>query len=110
MECADCGGTFVFTAGEQAFYQERSFSDPKRCPQCRQARKANRAGGGSSSRGGDFGGGYGGGSRGGYRDRPPRKMYDVICDDCGEPTQVPFEPRGDRPVYCKDCYQNRRSW
>ena len=32
-------------------------------------------------------------------------MYDVICDGCGKPTQVPFQPRGDRPVYCRDCYQ-----
>jgi CxxC-x17-CxxC domain-containing protein len=98
LQCADCGNNFVFTAGEQAFYQERNFSDPKRCPTCREARKAGRSGGqGSRPR-----------DRGGRRERPPRQMYDVICADCGQPTQVPFMPRDDRPVYCKDCYEKRR--
>jgi CxxC-x17-CxxC domain-containing protein len=108
MPCADCGGTFVFTAGEQAFYQERGFSDPKRCPSCRAARKANRSGGGDRYGGADrYGGGQPSRSR---RDRAPRQMYDVICADCGEPTQVPFKPRDDRSVYCRDCYERRREY
>jgi len=32
----------------------------------------------------------------------------VICSGCGQPTTVPFEPRGDRPVFCRDCYQARK--
>ncbi|MGP8078967.1 MAG: CxxC-x17-CxxC domain-containing protein [Dehalococcoidales bacterium] len=32
-------------------------------------------------------------------------MYPVKCATCGKDTQVPFEPRGDRPVYCSDCYR-----
>ncbi|MEG1192882.1 MAG: CxxC-x17-CxxC domain-containing protein [Clostridia bacterium] len=35
-------------------------------------------------------------------------MYDVVCDSCGRPTQVPFQPRGDRPVYCRDCFDQQR--
>ncbi len=50
----------------------------------------------------------GGGGGGGYRDRPPREMHDVTCSDCGTETQVPFKPDGERPVYCRDCYQKRR--
>ena len=48
--------------------------------------------------------------RGGDRsyDRPPRKMYKVKCADCGEETEVPFKPDGVRPVYCRDCFRNRR--
>jgi len=35
-------------------------------------------------------------------------MYDVICAECGQPTQVPFQPRGDRPVYCRACFDKQR--
>ena len=41
-------------------------------------------------------------------DRPPREMHDVTCSECGKETQVPFQPDGSRPVYCKDCYQKHR--
>ncbi|HYG79812.1 MAG TPA: zinc-ribbon domain-containing protein [Pyrinomonadaceae bacterium] len=41
--CADCGGEFTWTAGEQEFFHEKGFADPpKRCKACRQARKADR--------------------------------------------------------------------
>ncbi|HHD15453.1 MAG TPA: hypothetical protein ENK47_01970 [Euryarchaeota archaeon] len=45
---------------------------------------------------------------GGFRDRPPREMFDAVCSDCGQTTQVPFKPDPERPVYCKDCYRKRR--
>jgi hypothetical protein len=42
--CPDCGTTFIFTAGEQEFFASKGFTnDPKRCPQCRQAKKQQRA-------------------------------------------------------------------
>jgi hypothetical protein len=41
--CRDCGAEFVFTEGEQAFYQEKGFTnEPTRCPDCRRARKQQR--------------------------------------------------------------------
>ncbi|MER3437733.1 MAG: zinc-binding protein, partial [Chloroflexota bacterium] len=43
ITCRDCGETFSFSAGEQAYYQERGFSEPQRCPSCRAARKAQRS-------------------------------------------------------------------
>ncbi len=52
------------------------------------------------------GGGYGGGGGGGYG-RAPREMHDAVCAQCGKQTQVPFLPRGDRPVYCSDCFQKQ---
>ena len=61
LTCRDCGEEFVFTAGEQAFYQERGFSEPQRCNNCRQKRKQERQSSGYD------GGGYGGGGGGGYR-------------------------------------------
>jgi CxxC-x17-CxxC domain-containing protein len=95
---------FVFTAGEQEFYAQKGFTnEPTRCPSCRQARKA----GGGGSRGGysdrdSFGGGR-------SYDRGPREMHTTTCASCGREAQVPFVPRGDKPVYCSDCFQQQRS-
>jgi CxxC-x17-CxxC domain-containing protein len=95
LVCRDCGQEFTFTAGEQAFYQERGFSEPQRCPACRSARKAQRTGG-------DYGGSYRGG--GGQR-----QMYPAVCSNCGKETEVPFPPSPDKPVYCRECFQERRA-
>ena len=89
LQCSDCGTTFTFSAEEQEFYQSKGYTnEPKRCPECRQARKSERYG------------------NGGYRS--PRQMFPAVCAECGKNTEVPFEPRGDRPVYCSDCYRNVR--
>ena len=86
IQCSDCGATFTFSAEEQEFYQTKGFTnEPKRCPECRQARKSQR---------------YGSNNYG-----SPRQMFPVVCAECGKETEVPFEPRGDRPVYCSDCYR-----
>src|SRR6185295_10005315 len=93
LTCRDCGQQFVFTAGEQEFYQSRGLTnEPGRCPDCRAARKASQGGGGgyAYSTGGDggAGGGYGGG-------RGRREMFTATCSQCGGEAKVPFEPRGD---------------
>ena len=56
LTCKDCNADFVFTEGEQAFYQEKGFqNEPQRCPSCRQANKQQRrTSGGGGNRG--FGG------------------------------------------------------
>lgn len=92
LTCSDCGQEFTFTAEDQAFFRERGYSAPKRCRACRQARKNEQGGGG--------GGGY-------QRSQPTGTT--VICSGCGQQTTVPFEPRGDRPVYCRDCYQAQKA-
>jgi CxxC-x17-CxxC domain-containing protein len=38
----------------------------------------------------------------------PRQMFDVTCSECGKQTQVPFQPDGTRPVYCRDCYEKHK--
>jgi CxxC-x17-CxxC domain-containing protein len=113
MTCRDCGQDFVWTAGEQEFYAQRGLTnEPRRCPDCRRARKSQ--GGGSGYAGGGSGyndGGYGnsgGGYGGGGYDRPQRQMFSAVCSECGKDTQVPFQPRGDKPVYCSDCFASRR--
>jgi CxxC-x17-CxxC domain-containing protein len=108
ITCADCGQEFVFTASEQQFYTDRGFSDPRRCPTCRQARKQARG----SSGGGDYAGGggyssYGGDS--GYRERGPREMFEATCSNCGKTASVPFRPTSGKPVYCDDCFSRRRA-
>ena len=42
ITCKGCKQPFTFTAGEQAFYAERQFSDPVRCKPCREQRKAQK--------------------------------------------------------------------
>ena len=118
ITCRDCGMDFVFTSGEQEFYAQKGFTnEPTRCPSCRQQRKAGGGGrsggrdsyssGGSSY--GDSGDSYGGGSsRGGGYSSGPREMHSAICASCGKEAQVPFVPRGDKPVYCSDCFQQQR--
>lgn len=93
LQCADCGQEFTFTAGEQEFYASRGFqNEPRRCQECRRARKQQRYGDG-----------------GGYGSRAPRQMFPVVCAQCGADTEVPFEPREDRPVYCSDCYNKMKA-
>ncbi len=83
LTCRDCGNEFVFSASEQAFFAEKGFQNkPTRCPACRAARRAQNGG--------------------------ARQMYTVVCANCGRETQVPFEPRGDRPVYCRECFDQMR--
>jgi len=105
LTCRDCGQAFTFTSGEQEFYASRGYSEPGRCPDCRAQRKAERGSGGGSyssyGSGGGSGGGYGGSSRG------PREMFSATCSSCGKEAQVPFQPSGDKPVYCSDCFQQR---
>jgi len=94
LSCVECGQPFIFSADDQAYHAERGFtSEPKRCRPCRQARRSQRDGGG-------FGGGY---------NRGPREMHPAVCAECGQDTTVPFRPRGDRPVYCNDCFRRRGS-
>ncbi len=89
IQCSDCGATFTFSAGEQEFFQSKGYTnEPKRCPECRQARKSERDGNSNN------------GSR--------RQMFPAVCAECGKSTEVPFEPRGDKPVYCSDCYRKVR--
>jgi CxxC-x17-CxxC domain-containing protein len=106
LTCRDCSTNFTFTEGEQDFYGQKGYSEPARCPDCRAAKKAARDNGYGNSYGGSYstGGGYSSGGYGGGYDRGERTMTKVICANCGKDTEVPFVPRGDKPVYCSDCF------
>jgi CxxC-x17-CxxC domain-containing protein len=124
LVCEDCGQSFDFTVAEQAFYAERGFRAPAFCVECRARRRAERNAeiiasyeslsttsvwhemltgyGGQRERavGSDRGRGNGSSRRGGYR---------AVCAACGRETELPFQPRGGRPVYCRECFSQRRS-
>ena len=81
LVCEDCGKEFVFSAGEQEFYAQKGLVNvPKRCPDCRKAR----------------------------RQKSRRKMYDAVCSECGASTKVPFKPIEGKEIYCKECFLKKQ--
>ena len=103
LTCRDCGQEFIWTAGEQEFYASRGLQNaPSRFQADRAARRASGGGGGGGGYGGGGGGGYGGGGGG------AREMFSATCSNCGREARVPFQPRGDKPVYCSDCFEKMR--
>jgi CxxC-x17-CxxC domain-containing protein len=88
LRCMDCGAEFVFTAGEQLFFADRGFkNEPKRCKPCK-SKRSQTLGGGQGQR---------------------RIETSAVCSQCGKETTVPFRPTQGRPVYCRECFQQRRS-
>jgi CxxC-x17-CxxC domain-containing protein len=97
ITCSDCGTAFTFSTKDQEFFASKGFTnEPKRCPTCRAAKKQS-MGDNSNYGGGSYGSRSGGSA--------PRQMFPVKCATCGKDTEVPFEPRTGRPVYCSDCYR-----
>ena len=82
LTCKDCGAEFVFTAGEQEFFAEKGFeNEPTRCGDCRREKK---------------------------NVRRNREMFTATCAACGGEAKVPFNPTGDKPVYCSACFENNK--
>jgi CxxC-x17-CxxC domain-containing protein len=89
LQCSDCGKSFAFSTEEQEFFATKGFTnEPKRCSPCRSVRRAEKLGNDGGS----------------FNNRGPRQMFPATCGHCGKQTEVPFQPRGDKPVYCRDCY------
>jgi CxxC-x17-CxxC domain-containing protein len=94
LKCSDCNDDFVFTAGDQLFFNDKQFkNDPKRCKLC----KAKRAGLGRSS------------NPNAVAALPfSRTETRTQCSACGIETTVPFKPTQGRPVLCRSCFQLKR--
>ena len=89
LKCSECGADFVFTAGEQQFFHDKNFkNEPKRCKACKASRSYSR----------------GGGQQGGHKVETM-----AVCSQCGKETTVPFKPTQGRPVFCRECFLQRRS-
>jgi CxxC-x17-CxxC domain-containing protein len=87
LKCIDCGAEFVFTAGEQLFFADKGFkNEPKRCKPCKSKRSHLLSGPGRQ-----------------------RVETTTVCSQCGKQTTVPFKPTQGRPVYCRECFQQRRA-
>jgi CxxC-x17-CxxC domain-containing protein len=93
LACADCGGEFIFTAGEQLFFLDKQFkNDPKRCKPCKSRRSAHAP----SPEGGPAAAGI------------SRTETRTECSECGISTTVPFKPTQGRPVLCRQCFKTKR--
>ena len=78
---------FIWTAGEQLFFADKNFkNEPKRCKDCKAKREPGCAG--SAQR--------------------ERVETQTTCSACGKETTVPFRPTQGRPVFCKECFQQRK--
>ena len=88
LKCVDCGAEFIFTAGEQLFFADKNFkNEPKRYKACKGKRNAALSGGGGYS----------------------KVETTTTCSSCGKETTVPFKPTQGRPVFCRECFQQRRT-
>jgi CxxC-x17-CxxC domain-containing protein len=87
LVCIECHQSFIWTAGEQLFYADKNFkNEPKRCRECKNRRSARLG-------------------------QTPRERVETqaTCSQCGKDTTVPFRPTQGRPVYCKECFQQRKT-
>ena len=81
LTCSECGLEFVFSAGEQAFFDEKGFTHlPKRCKLCTARQTGTRF----------------------------RAQSRITCAECGIETTVPFKPKQNRPVLCRECFTAQR--
>lgn len=106
LHCVACGTDFVFSAREQAFHASKGFTnEPRRCPSCRQARRASTPRTDASDAAPPSNGG-------GERSAPQtsdRPSFTTVCSACGGEAHLPFEPVGNRPVLCSTCYDKIRA-
>ncbi len=89
LSCIDCGQSFVWSAGEQAFFRDKQLSNPpKRCKGCKQAKNERLAAIELA------------------HEKGIRQKISVkaVCASCGEQTTIPFYPSQGRPVYCRACF------
>jgi CxxC-x17-CxxC domain-containing protein len=90
LKCIDCGSDFIFTAGEQLFFHDKQFkNEPKRCKACKAKRIAVL---GAAVPG----------------QTPTKTETRTTCSQCGKDTTVPFKPTQGRPVFCRECFQQKR--
>ncbi len=77
--CVQCKDNFIFTEKEQETFYQRNMMSPQRCLKCRSKKAAS-------------------------GDNAPTR-FEIVCDNCGKHSQVPFQPKVGRAVLCKDCFQ-----
>jgi len=95
LTCIDCGAEFVFTAGEQLFFHDKQFkNEPKRCKACKSKRVAVLSAPPPSR------------SEGHHYSRVETR---ATCSQCGKETTVPFRPTQGRPIFCRECFMQKKT-
>ena len=80
LNCVDCG---------TEFFADKNFkNEPKRCKSCKAKRASRPAGAAGTAR--------------------ERVETTTNCSACGKETTVPFRPTQGRPVFCRECFQQRK--
>lgn len=86
LKCCDCTNDFVFTVGEQEFFDAKGLSNlPKRCADCRVITRLRRAG------------------------RAVDNVSQAICARCESSFTLPFKPLGYKPTFCNTCFRLHRA-
>jgi len=109
LKCKDCNEDFVFSGREQEHHAKLGLrNEPKRCPVCRQMQRMRNEDRGRRPKplGPPRPGGFAGPR--GPMPAGPREVFMATCAACGKQTDLPFKPRGDRPVYCRDCFRSAK--
>ncbi|HLB95434.1 MAG TPA: zinc-ribbon domain containing protein [Patescibacteria group bacterium] len=82
LSCKECSKEFVWSAGEQKFYQDKGLQNPPgRCPDCRKKNRDNRG---------------------------SQVKHSIVCKNCSKEDQVPFEPRNPNDVLCGECFSQAK--
>ena len=94
ITCIDCSESFMWTAGEQAFFHEKNLlNPPKRCKECKRAKNRRLAAIEMAQATG----------------KPHKIEVNAQCAECGEKTTVPFYPSQGRPVFCRCCFDKQKA-
>ena len=84
--CRKCDQSFIFTPQQQKEFMTQGFGVPSRCPECHERRSARRL----------------------ARQKGETVLNATVCAECGKPASVPFKPSNAKPVYCSECFRNRK--
>jgi len=76
------------------------------CSNCFRDKRSDSPDRGNKRFGNDRGGNK---SFGAGRDRDNGTVHKAVCSDCGSNCEVPFRPTGDKPIFCSDCFRDKRS-
>ncbi len=79
LKCEKCGEDFVFPCGEQKFFTEKEFAEPKKCPKCRGKENVS---------------------------RPNLNNFTTTCPECNKNFNISFDPK-DTKVLCFDCFTKK---
>jgi CxxC-x17-CxxC domain-containing protein len=94
LTCIDCATEFVFTAGEQLFFHDKQFkNEPKRCKSCKSKRVAVLSAPPTPGNGHHY----------------TRVETRATCSQCGKETTVPFRPTQGRPIFCRECFIQKKT-